>query len=181
MATPVTPTPPDTLSPEQRANRQLAASLLDARSNLARTLKQAESRIEAAQDQAIKDFGKTTTPEQVIVRARVLSAAIEQARQDIAALKEAPKIIEDRLRRLEKESPDDVLAVYIERKAKVTAELATKESDRKPLEEEEQRLEREIAKLTSSKTSPTKKRRGTTSGKDTAKTPGSTGLESVKP
>lgn len=111
------------LTAEQKATRDLAGSLLDAHFNLAKSLDEAKARLSGRKDTAVKEFARATTPDAIITTAKNVSAAIDQANKDAAAVDEAPKLVSECFEELKKKAPDDVRAVLEERKARAETEL----------------------------------------------------------
>jgi hypothetical protein len=146
------PTPPvstETLTPEQKANRELAASLLDAHFNLAKSLAEAESKLAARKDAAVKEFAKANGVDAIIAVSKNVATAIDQLQKDVAALKQSPKLVTECLTRLKKDSPDIVRDVLKERKAKDEQEIKTRTDGRAVFEKDLEFVEKELKGLPS--------------------------------
>ena len=145
------------LSPEQKANRELVSSLLDAHFNLAKSLSEAEAKLVARKDAAVKEFARANGVDAIIAVSKNVATALDQLEKDVAALKQSPKLVTDCLNRLEKDSPDVVKAVLEERKAKDEEELKTRTSGQLAFKEDLEFVKGELKKLTPPPTAANKK------------------------
>src|SRR5262245_40066785 len=136
------------LSPEQKANRELVASLLDAHFNLAKSLNEAEAKLVARKDAAVKEFARANGVDAIIAVSKNVAIALDQLEKDVAALKQSPKLVTDCLDRLEKDCPDIVKAVLEERKAKDEEELKTRTSGQLAFKDDLEFVKGELKKLT---------------------------------
>jgi hypothetical protein len=136
------------ITPEQKATRDLIATLLDARTNLSRRLKEIADARAAKEAQAIKDLSNPkASTDQILNLVRTLATVVEQSKKDSLAVSHARELIVTQLHSREKNNASDVLAVCLERIGKLKLDLATKEIDQKPLEEELHLLNKEIGGL----------------------------------
>ena len=135
------------LLPEQKATRELVASLLDAKFNLPKYQPDAEAKLEARRDAVVREFAKANSADATLLVARNLATAIEQFKKDQDALEKAPKLVTDCLDDLKKKSPDDFRAVLEERKAREEAEINKSASGRIIYEEHLKFLEQELKGL----------------------------------
>ena len=146
---PTTPVSVETLTAEQKASRELAASLLDAHFNLAKSLAEAESKLAARKDAAVKEFAKANGVDAIISVSKNVATAIDQLQKDVAALKQSPKLVTECLTRLKKESPDVVRDVLKERKSKDEQEIKTRTDGRLIFEKDLEFVEKELKGLPS--------------------------------
>lgn len=146
---PTTPVSTETLTAEQKANRELVASLLDAHFNLAKSLEEAQNKLAARKDAAVREFAKANGVDAIITVSKNVAAAIDQLQKDVAALKQSPKLVTECLTRLKKESPDIVRDVLNERKARDQQEIKTRTDGRAIFEKDLEFVETELKGLPS--------------------------------
>ena len=146
---PTPPVPTETPTAEQKASRELAASLLDAHFNLAKSLAEAESKLAARKDAAVREFAKANGVDAIIAVSKNVATAIDQLQKDVAALKQSPKLVTECLNRLKKDSPDIVRDVLNERKAKDELEIKTRTDGRLIFENDLEFVQRELKGLPS--------------------------------
>jgi hypothetical protein len=161
---PTTPVSTETLAAEQKANRELVASLLDAHFNLAKSLAEAENKLAARKDAAVKEFAKANGVDAIITVSKNVATAIDQLQKDVAALKQSPKLVTECLARLKKESPDIVRDVLNDRKSKDEQEIKTRTDGRVIFEQDLEFVEKELKGLPSKNgavaTTASRKKRG---------------------
>lgn len=146
---PTTPVSTETLTAEQKANRELVASLLDAHFNLAKSLEEAQNKLAARKDAAVREFAKANGVDAIITVSKNVATAIDQLQKDVAALKQSPKLVTECLTRLKKESPDIVRDVLNERKARDQQEIKTRTDGRAIFEKDLEFVETELKGLPS--------------------------------
>jgi hypothetical protein len=151
---PTTPVSADTLTAEQKANRELVASLLDAHFNLAKSLEEAQNKLAARKDAAVKEFAKANGVDAIITVSKNVATAIDQLQKDVAALKQSPQLVTECLTRLKKESPDIVRDVLNERKARDQQEIKTRTDGRLIFEKDLEFIEEELKGLPSKDGAP---------------------------
>jgi uncharacterized protein with PIN domain len=154
---PTAPSSPEALSPEQKANRELAASLLDAHFNLAKSLGEAEAKLIARKDTAVREFAKANGVDAILAVSKNVASAIDQLEKDVAALKQSPKLVLECLERLEKSSPEIVKMVLTERKTRDEEELKKTDSGQLVFKKDLDFVNGELKKLTPAKNLANKK------------------------
>ncbi len=140
-------TVPIDLSPEDKATRDLSAGLLDARRNLATLGRDAETAIRKKKEAALREIGKATTVDQLISLAKTAVATIELLEKDSVSIQTSEKLVKKSLEQLETESAPVHLAVLMERSDRIKLELSRSADSNKPLNEELERLSKEISAL----------------------------------
>jgi len=137
----------EALSLEQKANRELVATLLDAHFNLARSLTEAEAKLVARKDAAVKEFARANGVDAIIAVSKNVAVALDQLEKDITALKQSPRLVTDCLTRLEKTTPDIVKLALQERKAKDQKEIDSSTTGQLAFKEDLDFVNGELAKL----------------------------------
>jgi hypothetical protein len=137
----------DTLSADQKATYDLVSSLLDARFNLARSLPEAEAKLQARKDAAVKELGRATTADALIAASKTVATALDQLQKDIAALKQSPRLVTECFNRLEKNSRE-ILRMGLEDR-KIKDEKGIGSTDQLAFKEDLDFVRGELSKLNS--------------------------------